>query len=61
LQHARQFGRVDNKTVRELLQVSIGRAASLLNSMEAHGELEQRGQRRWAYYVPGTALSDEQL
>jgi ATP-dependent DNA helicase RecG len=61
LQHARQFGRVDNKTVRELLQVSIGRAASLLNSMEAHGELEQRGQRRWAYYVPGTVLSDEQL
>jgi len=52
LQHARKFGRVDNRTVRELLQVSMGEATNILRTLEARGDLIQVGQRRWAHYEP---------
>lgn len=52
LQHAREFGRIDNRTVRELLQVSVGTASNLLRSLEARGDLVQRGAKRWAHYDP---------
>jgi ATP-dependent DNA helicase RecG len=52
LQHARNFGRVDNKTVRDLLGVAIGEAAEILRSLEGGGDLTQIGGRRWAYYEP---------
>lgn len=51
-QHARDFGRIDNRTVRELLQVSVGTASAILRSLEARGDLIQRGAKRWAYYEP---------
>lgn len=51
IQHAAKFGRVDNKTVRQLLQLSLGEATNLLRGLETRGDLEQHGQRRWAYYV----------
>lgn len=56
LQHAREFGRIDNRTVRELLQVSVGAASRLLRTLEARGDLIRRGAKRWAHYEPaGTA------
>lgn len=51
-QHAEQFGRVDNRTVRELLQITQPEATNLLRNLEANGLLVQRGTRRWAYYEP---------
>lgn len=52
LQHARQFGRVDNKTVRQILQVSRAEATYQLRALERRGALQMRGSRRWAYYEP---------
>ncbi|MBI2762923.1 MAG: putative DNA binding domain-containing protein [Chloroflexi bacterium] len=52
LQHADQFGRVDNRTVRDLLQVQRSEATNLLRALEKRGLLIQRGSRRWAYYEP---------
>lgn len=52
LQHAVKFGRVDNKTVRDLLQVSVRTATNLLRTLESRGDLAQRGKKRWAYYEP---------
>ena len=52
LQHAREFGRVDNQTVRDLLQVSQREATLLLQGLESRGDLVIRGSRRWAYYEP---------
>lgn len=50
MEHARNFGRIDNRTVRELLGVTIGEATEILRSLEAAGQLVQYGRRRWAYY-----------
>jgi ATP-dependent DNA helicase RecG len=52
LQHARQFGRVDNKTVREILDLSMSEARYLLRGMQRRRQVVKRGSRRWAYYVP---------
>ncbi len=52
LQHAREFHRIDNRTVRDLLQVSVGTASNLLRILEARGDLIQRGAKRWAHYEP---------
>lgn len=52
LQHARQFGRVDNQTVREILQVTRMEATNQLRTLERRGLLSMRGSRRWAYYEP---------
>ncbi len=52
LQHAIEFGRVDNKAVREMLQISARDATQLLLALEARGQLVMRGARRWAYYEP---------
>lgn len=50
LQHARQFGRVDNKTVRQILQISRMEATNQLRALEHRGLLVMHGSRRWAYY-----------
>lgn len=55
LQHAYRFGRVDNRTVRDLLQISTTDATNLLRTLVARGELIQRGERRWAVYEPRPA------
>lgn len=52
LQHATEFGRIDNATVRKLLEISVTEASDLLRSIEGRGELSQIGSRRWAYYKP---------
>lgn len=52
LQHARRFKRVDNRAVRDLLQISSADATNVLRSLEARGLLLQRGTRRWAFYEP---------
>lgn len=52
MQHAEQFGRVDNQTVRDLLEVSRREATLLLGSLADRGALVQRSVRRWAYYEP---------
>lgn len=52
LQHANEFGRVDNKAVREMLQISGREATQVLLALEARGQLVMRGARRWAYYEP---------
>jgi ATP-dependent DNA helicase RecG len=52
LQHAEKFGRVDNRTVRELLTIGLHPAANLLRALEARGDLVQRGTGRWAQYRP---------
>lgn len=52
LQHAVEFGRVDNRTVREMLQMSQRDATLILQSLESRGDLVMRGSRRWAYYEP---------
>jgi ATP-dependent DNA helicase RecG len=52
LQHVRKFGEIDNPAVRELLQMSMGEATRLLQSLELAGVIEQVGSRRWARYIP---------
>lgn len=49
VQHAREFTRIDNKTVREILQVSPTEATNILRSLASRGDLIQRGTRRGAY------------
>lgn len=50
LQHAREFGRVDNRAVREMLQIPRRDATRILLSLEGRGLLGMRGVRRWAHY-----------
>lgn len=57
LQHARQFGRINNRTVRELLGINMREATYLLQVLESRGDLAQKGSRRWATYVPGSQSS----
>lgn len=52
LQHVRKFDSIDNRTVRDLIQISMGEATRLLQSLERAGVIEQVGSRRWARYVP---------
>jgi ATP-dependent DNA helicase RecG len=52
LQHARQFGRVDNQAVRQILQVTRMEATNQLRSLEQRGLIVMHGSRRWAYYEP---------
>jgi ATP-dependent DNA helicase RecG len=52
LQHAQQFGRIDNKTVRDLLQIGRVEATNHLRTLASRGLLVQRGTRRWAFYEP---------
>lgn len=52
MQHARQFGRIDNRTVRDLLSVSVGEATQILKRLGERGDLLQVGSRRWAHWVP---------
>ncbi len=54
LQHALEFGSVDNQTVCEMLQVSRREASHVLLSLQSHGLLVMRGTRRWAFYEPAT-------
>jgi ATP-dependent DNA helicase RecG len=58
LQHARQFGRVDNKTVRDILDLSMSEARYLLRGMQGRRQLLKRGSRRWAYYIPARTTSN---
>jgi ATP-dependent DNA helicase RecG len=57
MQHARSFGRVDNRSVRELLGVRLSEATEILRSLEGAGELVQIGHRRWAYYAASEAAA----
>jgi ATP-dependent DNA helicase RecG len=50
LQHAAKFRRVDNRTVRDLLGISVGQAAKVLQGLESRGDLVQIGSKRWAFY-----------
>jgi len=52
MQHAVKFGRIDNETVRKLVEVSVAEATNLLRTLESRGLLVQQGKRRWAYYEP---------
>lgn len=54
LQHARKFGRIDNRSVRGLLGVSVGDATQVLKRLGARGDLVQVGSRRWAYWEPAS-------
>lgn len=57
LQHARQFGRINNRTVRELLGINMREATYLLQVLESRGDVVQEGSRRWTTYVPGSQSS----
>ena len=52
MQHAREFGRIDNRTVRELLSIPVMEATQILKRLGERGELLQVGSRRWAYWAP---------
>ena len=48
----RDFGRIDNETVRELLTVSVTEATQVLKRLGERDDLVQVGARRWAHWVP---------